>query len=200
MPALKYFALYKPFGTLSQFTDEGGNPGLAHILNVDNDVYAVGRLDTDSEGLLLLTNDRRVNNELLNPNNAHWRSYLVQVEGAITEQAIMQLTLPMVIRLKKRDHTTLPAHAELLAEGPDLPERVPPIRFRASIPTSWIRIAIREGKNRQVRKMTANVGFPTLRLVREGIEKMTIGEMQPGELKEIPKDEFFTSLNLRLRP
>lgn len=200
MPALKYFALYKPFGTLSQFTDEGGNPGLSHILNVDQDVYPVGRLDTDSEGLLLLTNDRRVNNELLNPNKAHWRTYLAQVEGEVTEEAIMKLTLPMVIRLKKKDHKTLPARAELLTEAPDLPERIPPIRFRASIPTSWIRIAIREGKNRQVRKMTANVGFPTLRLVREGIESLTVAGMKPGELKEIPKDEFFTSLNLRLRP
>lgn len=200
MSAMKYYALYKPFGTLSQFTDEGGNPGLSHILDVDNDIYPVGRLDTDSEGLLLLTNDRRVNNELLNPNKAHWRSYLAQVEGKVTEEAIMKLTLPMVIRLKKKDHKTLPARAEKLDVVPGLPERIPPIRHRANIPTSWIRLAIREGKNRQVRKMTAHVGFPTLRLVREGIEELTITGMQPGEIKELSKEEFFTSLNLRLRP
>ena len=193
----QYYRFYKPYGYLSQFTDEGNKQGLKHLLNVDADVYAVGRLDSDSEGLLLLTNDKRVNQLLLNPRHSHTRSYLVQVDGAIDDKAIMLMEMPMQLRIKKKTHVTLPAKAEKLNTAPDLPERDPPVRFRANIPTSWIRLVIREGKNRQVRKMTAHVGFPTLRLVRESIEQIDLGGMKPGDIEAMDEAEFYRLLRLK---
>jgi 23S rRNA pseudouridine2457 synthase len=193
MVNLRYYAFYKPYGVLSQFTDEDGNPGLKTLISLQQDVYPVGRLDLDSEGLLLLTNDKAINMELLSPKRKHWRSYLVQVEGEATDSHCHRLEQPMVLSIKGQKYRTLPARAKRI-EAPELPERNPPIRFRASIPTSWIELQLIEGKNRQVRKMTANVGLPTLRLVRWRIGALGLDGMQPGELKELAPQEFRMAL------
>ena len=163
-PTHLYFVIYKPFGTLSQFTPEAaGQPTLAMLYDFPTDVYPVGRLDHDSEGLLLLTNDKSLNHRLLHPTQAHEREYWVQVEGAITDEALEQLATGVSVRINGKYHTTSPAVATRIIGAPMLPEREPPVRFRARIPTSWVSIVLHEGKNRQVRRMTAAVGFPSLR-------------------------------------
>lgn len=180
---------------MSQFSDEDNNPGLGQILNVEKDVYPVGRLDKDSEGLLILTNDKILNNKLLNPRFEHQRTYAVQVDREITQEAIEQLEKGVDIKLGKTKYHTLPAEAQVIAE-PNLPERDPPVRFRKNVPTSWIEIKLIEGKNRQVRKMCAAVGFPCLRLVRVAIEKLELGDLAPGEIKEITHEQI-KLLNLK---
>ena len=193
-----YFLFYKPFEVLSQFTSEGGKRSLKDIALVPVDVYPVGRLDYDSEGLLLLTNDKTINHRLLHPSYQHEREYWVQVEGAITEHALAQLKEGVLISTEGKKEKTKKCEAFLFTEEPDLPERLPPIRFRKNIPTSWIRLIIREGKNRQVRKMTAATGFPTLRLVRWRIEQLSIEGMQPGELKVLQQEQVVRALFGRL--
>jgi 23S rRNA pseudouridine2457 synthase len=183
MVRLRYFVCYKPFGVLCQFTSELGKRTLADLFAFPKDVYPIGRLDEDSEGLLLLTNDASMNQEWLGQGVE--KEYCVQVEGIPTDESIAQLRGGVTIRVKKEVYQSLPAQAELLGEDPGFPPRMPPVRFRASIPTSWVRIVIREGKNRQVRRMTAAVGFPTLRLVRVRIGKMKLREMKPGEVQEV---------------
>ncbi|MBI4944762.1 MAG: pseudouridine synthase [Bacteroidetes bacterium] len=181
----RYFIIYKPYEMLSQFTREGTHKTLANLsYSFPKDVYPVGRLDADSEGFLLLTNDKQVNHLLLNPKFKHNRTYLVQVEGVFSEEAKKKLEQGVTISMDGKDYKTLPSKV-ILDKEPNLPERNPPIRFRKNIPTSWIEITLQEGKNRQVRKMTASVGFPTLRLVRIGIEKISLGKMMPGEVREI---------------
>ncbi|AHM58885.1 pseudouridine synthase family protein [Flammeovirgaceae bacterium 311] len=194
--SLVYFYIYKPYGVLSQFTPEGNNPGLGSIFSFPEDVYPVGRLDVDSEGLLLLTNDTSLNHKLLNPKQEHWRTYWVQVEGEITEEALQQLCRGVSIRIQKKDYRTLPAEAGLIQEQEPLPERDPPIRFRKSIPTSWIYLRLQEGKNRQVRRMTAAVGFPTLRLVRVAIEDLALKDMEAGDVREVPGSLIYKLLKL----
>ncbi|GAA4396266.1 pseudouridine synthase [Nibrella viscosa] len=180
-----YFLIYKPYLTLSQFSKEGDKPTLADLdFPFEKDIYPVGRLDSDSEGLLLLTNDKQLNHRLLNPKFRHQRTYYVQVDGQITDEAIRQLSQGVTITVDGKPYTTLPAQVRVIPE-PGLPERNPPIRYRANIPTTWVSITLQEGKNRQVRKMTAAVGFPTLRLVRWAIEKLTAAGMQPGEVREL---------------
>jgi len=167
--------LNKPFGVLSQFTGEAGDQTLSQYIK-HKGFYAAGRLDKDSEGLLLLTDDGKLQQQIANPRYNKQKSYLVQVEGLIDEVALEQLRRG--VRLK--DGMTKPAAAEAIEE-PMLWERVPPIRERKNIPTSWIRLSLREGKNRQVRRMTAHTGFPTLRLIREKIGQWQLGDLQPGE-------------------
>lgn len=191
-----YYIYYKPFGVLSQFTDEGEHQGLKRMIDVEKEVYPVGRLDRDSEGLLILTDDVIVNNRLLDPKHGHTRCYLAQVEGEATGMQVDMLTHPMDIKVKKSTYRTRPCKASLLVPPPALPERNPPIRYRASIPTSWVKLELKEGKNRQVRKMTAKVGLPTLRLVRWSVEDLSIEGMQPGELKRIARDDFYHRLKL----
>ncbi|TAE17366.1 MAG: pseudouridine synthase [Bacteroidetes bacterium] len=186
-----YYALYKPFQVLSQFTPEADKLCLKNIIDVPSNVYPLGRLDYDSEGLLLLTNDASVNAKLLHPKTKHSKTYWVQVEGAITPQAIQQLAQGVSISINGKQHTTLPAKVKILPQEPLLPPRSTPIRFRKNIPTSWVSITLHEGKNRQVRKMTAAVGFPTLRLVRYSMEKITIENMQPADLVSFSQKEFF---------
>lgn len=181
---------------ISQFSESGDKPTLKDLGAFPRDVYPVGRLDTDSEGLLLLTNDKSLNNKLLNPTQQHRRTYLVQVDGAVSQAAITQLETGVKIRVKKHEITTRPAGAEILHTPPDLPPRNPPVRYRKNIPTSWIRLTLHEGKNRQVRRMTAAVGFPTLRLVRWSIEDLSLQNMKPGEVKRLSKDEVETGLRL----
>lgn len=168
---------------LSQFSPEGEKKTLADLGKFEKDVYPVGRLDADSEGLLILTNDKRLNHELLNPAKGHQRIYLVRVEGIPEKSALERLQNGVDIKIKGRHHHTKPARVQLI-EDPLLPERIPPIRYRKNIPTSWLELRISEGKNRQVRKMTAVVGYPTLRLVRWGMENMTISGFDIGEVRE----------------
>ena len=185
----KYYVTYKPFGMLSQFSREGNHATLADLdFDFPKDVYPVGRLDADSEGLLLLTNDNVFKTRLLDPKRRHFRTYYVQVEGEITDEACAELAVGVTISINKKKYRTLPARAEKIAE-PQLPERNPPIRFRKNIPTSWLALSLHEGKNRQVRRMTAAAGFPTLRLVRWKIGEYELGDMQPGEVVEIRRRE-----------
>ena len=173
----------KPFNTLCQFTGEPSDSTLADFIPIKG-VYAAGRLDKDSEGLLLLTNDGQLQNKISHPKHKMEKTYWAQVDGDITEQAL--LSLRNGVELK--DGVTKPAKAVLLdadyAEQ-ELWPRLPPVRFRKNIPTSWLALTIKEGKNRQVRRMTAAVGFPTLRLVRRRIGEWDVGEIAPGEYKLI---------------
>ena len=167
---------------LSQFTSTESKLCLKDIIQVPKDVYSVGRLDYDSEGLLLLTNDKSINQQLLHPKFEHQRTYWVQVDGAITMEAMEQLKKGVSINIEGVEYKTKPALVELLeATTIKVPDRTPPIRFRKNIPTSWVSIQLTEGKNRQVRKMFAQVGFPVLRLIRAQLGKYSIDRMQPGD-------------------
>lgn len=197
MQAYSYFIIYKPFGMLSQFSPEGNKTVLGDLYPFPKDVYPVGRLDADSEGLLLLTNDKKLNHRLLNPDFKHFRNYWVQVDGAVTEEARRQLEEGVRIKVNKKEYHTLPAKVRILEPPADIPERTPPIRYRKDIPTSWLALSLQEGKNRQVRRMTAAVGFPTLRLIRVQIENLSLQGMQPGDVKELNEDEVYALLNIR---
>jgi 23S rRNA pseudouridine2457 synthase len=194
MKSLKYYIVYKPFGVLNQFTGAENQVTLSSLYNFPKDIYPVGRLDLDSEGLLLLTNDTKINHQLLNPSFHHEKEYYVQVEGIITKEAVEKLEQGVKIRVDKKEITTRPAKVKILETEPILPERNPPIRFRANIPTSWISLTLTEGKKHQVRKMTALVGFPTLRLVRVRMQDIFLGEMQVGEVKQLTKKECYKAL------
>jgi 23S rRNA pseudouridine2457 synthase len=177
-----HYLIYKPYQVLSQFSPVEQKQTLADFFDVPPNVYPVGRLDYDSEGLLLLTNDTSLNHRLLDPKFAHAREYLVQVDGAITEEAIMQLRAGVTINIDGKQYLTRPCAATIEPAAPQLPPRNPPIRFRKEIPAPWIRLVLTEGKNRQVRKMTAAVGFPTLRLVRFRLEGLSVEGMMPGDM------------------
>lgn len=188
-----YYIIYKPYGMLSQFTPEGNKPALGELFKFPLDCYPVGRLDADSEGLLLLTNDKKINQKLLDPKAGHKRTYFVQVDGAITEEAIQKLAAGVEIKVEGKIYQTLPASVELIEE-PKLPPRNPPVRFRKTIPTSWIKLTLTEGKNRQVRHMTAAAGFPTLRIVRAAMEKIELGNMNSGDVVEMKSNEVYDQL------
>lgn len=190
----QYFITYKPFGVLTQFSGEGHT--LATLGEFPKEVYPVGRLDKDSEGLLLLTDDKSLNHQLLNPRFGHQRTYYVQVEGIPTPEALTQLQQGVTIQVDGKPYRTKPAVAKLLDPAPTLPERNPPIRYRASIPDCWLALTLIEGKNRQVRKMTAAVGFPTLRLVRFSMEKITLDGMAASEVRELSQELVYRSLGL----
>ena len=186
---IHYYLLYKPFNVLCQFTDSSNSKRtLGELYAFPKNVYPVGRLDTDSEGLLILTNDKSLNHRLLNPQFAHKRRYWVQVEGIPTEEALLQLEKGVEIKVNRKIHHTLPAKVTLLENAPVVPDRNPPIRFRKKQATSWLELILTEGKNRQVRKMTAKVGFPTLRLIRASIEGLTIEGMKVGQVLKISKN------------
>jgi len=186
-----YCIIYKPFNVVSQFTSGDGKRTLKNFFDVPTDVYPVGRLDYDSEGLLILTNDKKINHELLNPTFEHSREYWVQVDGAITDEALHDLQNGVDITVDGKLYRTKKCRANAFKISPDVPDRNPPIRFRKNIPTSWIKMELTEGKNRQVRKMTAAVGFPTLRLIRFRIEKCTIEALQPGEMRILTRGEMY---------
>ncbi|MGB0866360.1 MAG: pseudouridine synthase [Granulosicoccaceae bacterium] len=168
--------LNKPYGVLSQFTPEHNHPTLADYIDKPG-FYPAGRLDRDSEGLLLLTNHGPLQHRIAHPKRKMPKTYLVQVEGEPNAAALQQLRAG--VRLK--DGMTKPCEAERVAEPDWLWPRDPPVRFRQSIPTAWLRLVLREGRNRQVRRMTAAVGFPTLRLLRSRIGPWRLGELSPGE-------------------
>lgn len=171
-------ALNKPYGVLCQFTDADGRRTLAEFVR-QKDVYAAGRLDHDSEGLLLLTDDGALAHRLTDPRHKQTKTYLVQVDGVIGEDALQALRRGVSLN----DGTTLPAEAEPATEPGWLWPRDPPVRFRKSIPTSWLNLTLREGRNRQVRRMTAAVGFPTLRLIRTRIGEHKLDGLAPGETR-----------------
>ena len=184
---------WKPFDVLTAFTDQNQRATLADFVDVPN-VYAAGRLDRDSEGLLILTRGKVLRTHLMDPTIGHPRSYLVQVEGTPSSDACRQLENGVELK----DGRTRPAQVEILSEPPDLPERTKPIRVRKSIPDSWVRLTLTEGKNRQVRRMTASVGLPTLRLVREAIGPVTLIGLAAGEWQALTSTER-QSLNDSLR-
>ena len=190
----RYFIIYKPYQVLSQFTSSEGKQTLKAFFNVPSDVYPVGRLDFDSEGLLLLTNDASLNHRLLNPAFAHEREYWVQVDGDINEKAIQELQRGVSITINGSKYRTKPCKATRFPNTPEVPERNPPVRFRKEIPTSWIKMILTEGKNRQVRKMTAQSGFPTLRLIRYRIGGITLDGLLPGDMREMNKNDIYTRL------
>jgi 23S rRNA pseudouridine2457 synthase len=171
-------AFNKPYGVLCQFTDADGRRTLADFVT-QKDVYPAGRLDHDSEGLLLLTDDGRLAHRLTDPKHKQPKTYLVQVDGQVTDDAVAALQRGVTLN----DGPTLPAGAEHAAEPAWLWPREPPVRFRKLIPTSWLRITLHEGRNRQVRRMTAAVGFPTLRLIRERVGGYALDGLAPGETR-----------------
>lgn len=191
-----YYVLYKPYGYLSKFTDEGKHKGLLHLINVPKSVYPVGRLDVDSEGLLILTNDNFLKHRLTTPQFMHKRVYAVQVDGLATPVHVNLLKQGVQISVEGKAYKTLPPYDVKLLDNVCFPERTPPVRFRKNIPTSWIELTLTEGKNRQVRRMTAAVGIPTLRLIRTAIENISIVNFAEGELKEMTQDEIYSLLNL----
>jgi 23S rRNA pseudouridine2457 synthase len=188
----KYYILHKPYGVLSKFTDKENRKTLAGFYDFPKDVYPVGRLDMDSEGLLLLSNDKELVNFLLHPDNRHEKEYYAQVEGIPEEKSLQELREGVVIEGKK----TLPAEAEII-DDPGFPPRKPPINPRKGMPVCWLRIVITEGRHRQVRKMTAKIGHPTLRLVRMRIKSLELGGLPLGGVKELSNEEI-TVLKNRL--
>jgi pseudouridine synthase len=183
--ACRYLMLNKPYGVLCAFTDPEGRPTLAKFVDVP-DVYAAGRLDLDSEGLLLLTSDGWLIHRLSHPRYQHPKSYLAQVERIPNEEALDALRKGVIVRGRR----TAPARAELLREEPQLPPRPVPIRYRKNVPTAWVRLVLTEGKKRQVRRMTAVVGHPTLRLVRVGVGPLALGDLEPGAWRELTTEEL----------
>jgi 23S rRNA pseudouridine2457 synthase len=176
---------WKPYNVLPTFTDtEGGRQTLRDFITIPN-IYAAGRLDYDSEGLLLLTDDGNLNHRLTDPRFDHPKTYLVQVERIPDKAVLDRLRAGVAIQ----DYTTRPAQVELLPAAPELPPRDPPIRYRKNVPTAWLRLTITEGKNRQVRRMTAAVGYPTLRLMRIAIGAITLEGLQPGQVQALSEAE-----------
>ena len=191
----RYILFYKPYDVLTQFTDNSGETKRSTLKDYIRipDVYAVGRLDRDSEGLLLLTDDGQMQHRLSDPKFAHPRTYLVQVERIPDAAAIAALQTGVTIQ----DYRTRSAKVQLLPAEPPLPPREPPIRFRKNIPTAWLEMTLTEGRNRQVRRMTAAVGFPTLRLVRSAIGNLCLEGLKPGEWRELTRTEITSFSDLR---
>ncbi|WP_071885952.1 pseudouridine synthase [Hymenobacter sedentarius] len=181
---MRYILLNKPYEVLTQFTDEHGRATLKDCVPVPG-IYPVGRLDFDSEGLLLLTDDKALQHRLSDPKFKVPKTYWAQVEGVVSEEALEKLRRGVQIK----DGLTVPARAQVLPEPTELWERSTPIRYRASIPTSWLAITISQGMNRQVRKMCAAVGLPCLRLIRASIDELDLGELAPGQWRELTPEE-----------
>lgn len=193
---MKYILFYKPYGVLCQFTDNSDNkrPTLKDYISLPG-VYPAGRLDLDSEGLLLLTDNGQFQHRLCDPKFAHPRTYYVQVERIPDLTALEQLRRGVKIK----NYRTRTARVKILAPEPDLPPRVPPIRDRKTVPTCWLEMTLTEGKNRQIRRMTAAVGFPTLRLVRVGLgrnsQTINLAGLEPGQWRDLTKKEVQTLIN-----
>lgn len=184
MPSACALAFNKPYGVLPCFTDEQGRPTLAEFVTVP-EVYAAGRLDMDSEGLMVLTSDGALAHHITDPEHKLPKVYLAQVERIPNDEALEQLRQGVMLNGKR----TRPAEAQLVSEPPNLPHRSMPIRFRKSVPTAWIKITLREGLNRQVRRMTAAVGHATLRLIRIAIGPIMLEGLKPGQWRELTSDE-----------
>jgi 23S rRNA pseudouridine2457 synthase len=188
-----YLAFWKPYAVMTQFTADGSDKQTLAAFGFPPDVYPVGRLDFDSEGLLLLSDDAALNSALLQPERGHTRTYLAQVENVPSEESLKALREGVMVEGRK----TLPAEAGVLKEEPNLPPRPVPIRERKNIPTAWLELTLTEGKNRQVRKMTAAAGHPTLRLIRVAIGNLWLDELElnPGEWTELNADEIMSAFD-----
>jgi pseudouridine synthase len=187
--------LFKPYDVLCQFSDVEGRDTLKAFVPIPG-IYPVGRLDRDSEGLLILTNEGGLSHRLTDPRFAHPKTYLVQVERVPDPQAVEALRRGVELN----DGRTRPAQVELLPGPPVLPDRSVPIRFRKNVPTAWLRLTIQEGRNRQVRRMTAAVEHPTLRLVRIAIGPISLGDLAPGHWRELTGDELTSLRSIRNEP
>jgi 23S rRNA pseudouridine2457 synthase len=192
----RYFIIHKAYAILSQFSDEDNRKGLASVFNFPKDVYPVGRLDADSEGLLLISNDKSLNFALLNPDFEHKRSYYVQVEGQINKSAINKLQEGVEIQVDKTNYITKKCEVKKIG-APKIAERSPAPSYNKKLGYSWIKITLTEGKNRQIRKMSASVGFPAIRLIRFAIENLQLGQLKAGEFMEMQKTELFQKLNIK---
>ncbi|OUT94782.1 MAG: hypothetical protein CBB92_13220 [Flammeovirgaceae bacterium TMED32] len=192
---LRYFIINKPYKVLSQYTDEAENEGLGSIFRIPKGIYAVGRLDLDSEGLLILTNDKKLNSALLNPKNKHKRTYHVEVEGTPSTAALKALSEGLHISIDGKSYRTKKAEARVLMDY-NFPERSPAVNRIKHPETSWVEVILTEGKNRQVRKMTAKVGHPTLRLIRVGVEDLALHPLMPGQIVMISKKVLYKKLKL----
>ena len=192
----RYFIIYKPYLVISQFTapETQQHTTLKDVFDVPRDVYPVGRLDSDSEGLLLLTDDASLNHRLLHPSFRHRRTYLAQVEGIVSKESLTRLADGVQISVNGKAYQTKHCEASLPGTVPNVPDRDPPIRVRKEIPDTWIQLVLTEGKNRQVRKMTAAAGHPTLRLIRTAIEDLSLDSLQPGDLRELSQKIVYQKL------
>lgn len=189
-----YFIIHKPYKILSQFTDEGNNVGLGAMYKLQKDIYPVGRLDLDSEGLLILTNDRKLNHALLHPTNEHKRTYWVEVEGIPSERELKLLRKGVEININGKKHLTKRADVKIIS--PEVEERSPPVNYKKHPVRSWLEICLTEGKNRQVRKMTAKVGHPTLRLIRVAIESLHLSPLKSGAITQMSRKVLYKKLAL----
>jgi 23S rRNA pseudouridine2457 synthase len=178
-------AFHKPYGVLSQFTPDGSPNRTLAEFGLPRAIYPIGRLDADSEGLLLLSDEAELNEKLLHPRNAHWRTYWVQVERVPSAEALRKLENGLRIA----DYITRPCKSKILEPQPVIAPRDPPIRARKNVRDVWIEIRLREGKNRQVRRMTAAVGHPTLRLIRVAVGGFALADLAAGEWRELSADE-----------
>ena len=192
---MNYYIIYKPYKMISQFTSSHKKKCLDQLnFQFQKDVYPVGRLDENSEGLLILTNDKSLNHRLLKPEFEHKRVYLVQLQGMITAEAIKQIENGITIALDAGPYLTKPCKVKQVKKPENLPPRGHPISDR--LPTSWIELTLTEGKYHQVRKMTAGAGFPCLRLIRIAIEELRLENMQPGEIRELKKEQVYKKLHI----
>lgn len=194
---MNYYIIYKPYKMISQFTSSHKKKCLDQLdFRFQKDVYPLGRLDENSEGLLILTNDKSLNHKLLKPEFEHKRVYLVQLQGFITSQALKQLESGITIALDSGPYLTKPCKVKQVKKPENLPPRGHPISDR--LPTSWIELTLTEGKYHQVRKMTAGAGFPCLRLIRIAIEGIRLEQMQPGEVRELKREAVYKKLSIPL--
>lgn len=192
---MRYLMLNKPYDVQSQFSGDDAKRTLKGYVPIP-DVYPVGRLDQDSEGLLILTDDGPLAHRLTDPRYEHPKTYLVQVERIPDDEALERLRQGVVIQ----GQMTRPAEVRLLEDAPDLPERPVPVRFRKNVPTAWLEIRLREGRNRQIRRMTAAVGFPTLRLYRISLGPVTLGDLPPGAWRDLTLSEVTALKQLAATP
>ncbi len=192
---MNYYIIYKPYKMISQFTSTHKKKCLDLLdFSFSKDVYPVGRLDENSEGLLILTNDKSLNFKLLNPVFEHKRIYLVQLQGIITPEALKQIESGITIAQEDGPYTTKPSKIKQVKKPVNLPPRAHPISDL--LPTSWVELTLTEGKYHQVRKMTAGAGFPCIRLIRIAIEGIRLENMQPGDIREIKRDAIYKKLNI----
>lgn len=190
---MHYFIFNKPFQVLCQFSPEGEKTTLKDF-NFPKDVYPLGRLDYDSEGLMILSDDKKLNHLLLNPKFNHKKTYLAQVEGYFKEEEEHIIKQGIELNIKGKMHKSRPAEIEFA--NPEVPDRNPPIRYRKNIPSPWYKISITEGKNRQIRKMCAAANHPVLRLIRIAIEDIELGNLNPGEKIELSKNAIYYKLKI----
>lgn len=194
-PTHQYFIIHKPFKVLSQFSNENGNIGLGSLFELPKDIYPVGRLDLDSEGLLILTNDKSLNNKLLNPKNAHKRTYWAEVEGVPDEASLEKFANGLVINVNGNAHKTLKCTISVI-EPTIIEERKPPVNYKKHPERCWLEIKLIEGKNRQVRRMTAAIGHPTLRLIRVAIEDLQLLPLRSGDITQVSEKAIYKKLNI----